>query len=171
MKRPDLLPGEDHTLASWYPWLKRAYCKTGLAASRRFMIVHRVDRLHVALSKDDSRLIYGASWLCPGSSTDVVLVADPEPFGGICPCCESAFIGLVVYRCYDADGQLLYVGCTSNLYMRSKGHEKKASWWSQVTRTETVPYPDLAQARFAEAQAIANENPLYNVRGKVRSAA
>lgn len=146
---------------------QRATCKTGFAATRSRMIVHRVSKLYSTVA--DGQVWYCARWVCASNSYtprgDVVLISDPDAHGGICPRCDSLFAGWAVYRCYDADGRLLYIGSTGDRYTRLRGHEKRTPWWSRVARTETQDYPDEAAARSAEHTAIATESPPYNVRG------
>lgn len=73
-----------------------------------------------------------------------------------------------VYRCYDKDGDLIYIGCTSNVGRRIAQHRKGravASRWLSVsmTRHETEgPYPSRADALGAERKAIHAEQPLFN---------
>ncbi len=68
-----------------------------------------------------------------------------------------------VYRQYDADGVLLYVGCTDNLHRRTVGHRSKSPWWPLVARIESELLPNFRSAWLAELRAIKNEAPLYNV--------
>lgn len=75
-----------------------------------------------------------------------------------------------VYRCYDAEGQLLYIGCTSNLTSRIAAHRRgdgtsKASRWLAVTMasfTTEGPYRGREVGREAERAAIQSEQPLFN---------
>ena len=73
-----------------------------------------------------------------------------------------------VYRCYDKDGDLLYIGCTANVKKRIATHRrggKAASQWLAVfmTRHETEgPFRDREAGRAAERQAIQLEQPLFN---------
>lgn len=74
-----------------------------------------------------------------------------------------------VYRCYDADGDLIYIGCTANVDRRMSAHRrggKAASRWLSVCMTRHLvsgPYPDREAGRSAEAAAIAIEQPVFNV--------
>ena len=71
-----------------------------------------------------------------------------------------------VYRYYDAIGQLLYVGITSeNPLNRDRQHRHAAPWYSEVARYSWQAYPGRTDALRAEAEAIATEAPLYNVAG------
>jgi len=135
-----------------------AVCKTGLAASRRKMMVHRVEWMKTAVI--DGRLHYWAEWVCGGGSTEAVIIADPEPFGGVCQRCE--LMGWVTYHCFAADGALLYIGSTGDRYSRFKGHAKQSPWWPDVADIQLAEYPDETAARIAEALAINAEHPLYN---------
>ena len=75
-----------------------------------------------------------------------------------------------VYRCYAADGSLLYVGCASDVEGRMFHHLHRCNAWKQPNGTlrrhmahwDAVEYPTKAEARAAERSAIANERPLLN---------
>lgn len=74
-----------------------------------------------------------------------------------------------LYRCYDADGRLLYIGCASNVARRISAHlndhRNKASRWLQVSmaRYEVEgPFAGRDAGRRAEAAAIQAEQPLFN---------
>lgn len=148
--------------------------KTGLAATRSRMMVHRTGLVEALVA--DDRIHYTAQWICAPADnyhwrSGVVLVADPEPFGGICPRCESIYAGPTVYRCYNAADALLYVGSTADRRARIQGHSKKKPWWPEVTRVEYEDFADLTAARGAESQAIATESPRYNRYGTREPAA
>ena len=70
-----------------------------------------------------------------------------------------------LYRLYDADGSLLYVGMTSNLRSRMVGHAADKPWWAAVARQTTEWYDTRAEAAAAEAEAIKSENPIHNIQG------
>lgn len=69
-----------------------------------------------------------------------------------------------VYRCYDADGVLLYVGCTVDLAARRQAHAAQSWWFPQVDTYRATIYPSRNRALDVEAAAIASEHPLWNVR-------
>lgn len=72
-----------------------------------------------------------------------------------------------VYRCYDADGDLLYVGCSKDVEKRLKQHEGYAdSWVNQMARIAVEEYPDHESALLVEARAIATEHPYWNTLGR-----
>ena len=78
-----------------------------------------------------------------------------------------------LYRCYDADGLLLYIGCTSNVrrrmgaHRRGDGKSKASAWLSacMVRHEVSGPLAGLELARAAETAAIRAESPLFNAHG------
>lgn len=72
-----------------------------------------------------------------------------------------------IYRCFDAAGRLLYVGCTSDMKKRMKVHRynTKSDLWRLMARHEvSEPYAGWIAAHDAEVAAIRDECPLLNVR-------
>jgi hypothetical protein len=70
-----------------------------------------------------------------------------------------------LYRLFDRDDRLLYVGIAFNPRVRCYHHKKHKPWWSEVARREVEWHDDRRQAEAAERAAIAGEQPLYNVSG------
>lgn len=75
----------------------------------------------------------------------------------------------VVYRFYDDEDQLLYVGCTNSTHRRFAEHfaTPARGWQAEVARIETFQYPDRRSAEESEARAIFTEGPLFNGPGGV----
>lgn len=71
-----------------------------------------------------------------------------------------------VYRCFDADDRLLYVGCTRSPLERVQAHAKNTWWWPQVRQRRFLVFEDRGYALCKEGDAIASEKPLWNVRGQ-----
>jgi hypothetical protein len=70
-----------------------------------------------------------------------------------------------LYRFYDDDDQLLYVGKTHALLARLPEHALTKPWWWS-TAFVTVAHFDSAEAvAAAEAHAIDTEHPAHNVQG------
>jgi hypothetical protein len=68
-----------------------------------------------------------------------------------------------VYRCYDASGRLLYVGCSINPDDRLKEHRYFRSWWAdRIARITLESFPDQAAGQAAEKTAIQTEHPIHN---------
>jgi hypothetical protein len=70
-----------------------------------------------------------------------------------------------VYRFFDADNRLLYVGITCNPKMRFRDHQRLSHWWP-AQQSVTVDWKDTrGEALAEEAAAILGEDPLHNVIG------
>lgn len=68
-----------------------------------------------------------------------------------------------LYRFYDADGRLLYVGITFALKQRWRMHRQEKEWWPLVAANQVEWLPDRWQAMTAETAAIKAEKPLFNI--------
>lgn len=68
-----------------------------------------------------------------------------------------------VYRLYDAEGKLLYIGSAYDPAHRSLDHSK-TSWWPRVARREDEWHESRAAAYIAETAAIWSEGPEANVK-------
>jgi predicted GIY-YIG superfamily endonuclease len=68
-----------------------------------------------------------------------------------------------VYRCYDAAGHLLYVGCSMNPKQRLKEHRYYRTWWTdRIARVALEGFSDQAAGLAAEKQAIQTGHPIHN---------
>lgn len=76
-----------------------------------------------------------------------------------------------LYRFFDGDGRLLYVGISSNAIRRLRQHATSASWFDFVRRITIDPIGSREDALRAERDAILNEKPVYNVQWNVPSSA
>lgn len=70
-----------------------------------------------------------------------------------------------LYRYFNADGVLLYVGVSSNAAVRAAQHKGNKSWWGQVSRIDIQRFGTRREAFDAELVAIRTEYPKYNVLG------
>lgn len=70
----------------------------------------------------------------------------------------------VIYRCYDAGGQLLYIGLSQDIVTRLKQHRSATPWFDRVAKTVVKLAPDRRAAFRMETDAIKAEQPLYNIR-------
>lgn len=73
-----------------------------------------------------------------------------------------------VYRHFSEDGELLYVGVTWNVIVRSYQHSLRSRWWPLVDHIEAVAYDDRESAERAETEAIFREQPKFNRKDKER---
>jgi hypothetical protein len=67
----------------------------------------------------------------------------------------------MLYRLYNAAGELIYVGITERFGGRFSQHEH-SQWWREVERIELEPHPTRAEAQAAEMAVIRAELPKYN---------
>lgn len=68
-----------------------------------------------------------------------------------------------LYRHFDKDGRLLYVGISVCAVTRLAQHEQLgAEWYKKIVRIEIERFPTRLDAMRAELDAIKNEGPLYN---------
>jgi len=97
----------------------------------------------------------------------------------ICPDCEAAnapreFVSRedrphYVYRCYDGNDRLIYVGCSGMPKNRMDQHKASSWWFQQVERIRYTVFPGRTYALAMELKAIAEENPRWNIKGRDRS--
>ena len=68
-----------------------------------------------------------------------------------------------LYRHYNKEGVLLYVGISLSAINRLGQHKDHAHWFSLISRVEIESFSSRAEVRNAEIAAINKENPLYNL--------
>lgn len=68
----------------------------------------------------------------------------------------------VLYRIFNADGGLLYVGATTNPKLRFLDHALKP-WWTDAATITLQHLGSLEELMAAERRAIESENPTHNV--------
>ena len=76
----------------------------------------------------------------------------------------------MLYRHFDRQGRLLYVGRTNNPPKRLASHRGDKSWWAEVERTTYQEFPTLDALKRAESDAIRYELPKWNVQGAAKVA-
>lgn len=67
-----------------------------------------------------------------------------------------------LYRFFDEDGALLYIGITVNPRVRWRDHAGR-TWWPDVATKTLEWHTNRADAEAAEREAIRVELPRYNV--------
>ena len=68
-----------------------------------------------------------------------------------------------LYRHYDSNKKLLYVGISLNAAARLAQHRDAAHWFDAITDVKIETYPTREDALAAERRAIAEENPACNI--------
>lgn len=72
-----------------------------------------------------------------------------------------------LYRHFNKEGELLYVGISSSALRRLAEHEEASHWFTQISSVTIEHYPDRKAAMEAEKAAIRAENPRHNVQRHV----
>ena len=67
-----------------------------------------------------------------------------------------------LYRHFDDEGNLLYVGISLSAIYRLKQH-RNSHWSDKIARVDITHYQSRAEAMRAEILAIESEMPLYNI--------
>lgn len=67
-----------------------------------------------------------------------------------------------LYRAFDSEDRLLYVGITDGIDTRFKVHEKSSEWWPLMVRRDIEWFETRRDAMRAEATAIKSDGALYN---------
>jgi predicted GIY-YIG superfamily endonuclease len=70
----------------------------------------------------------------------------------------------ILYRFYDDEDSLLYVGITTNPGRRFEKHDYEKSWWGSVARIDVEHFADRESLLAAERAAVKNEKPVHNIR-------
>jgi predicted GIY-YIG superfamily endonuclease len=67
-----------------------------------------------------------------------------------------------LYRYYDANGTLLYVGISNDALKRREEHRRSSWWFTQAARLTIEVMPTREAAQAAERDAIRAERPKHN---------
>lgn len=73
-----------------------------------------------------------------------------------------------LYRLYDSDGQLLYVGISQNPDVRWGQHSQTKPWWPSVEERKIEWHETRAAAAKAEKEVIKADQPYWNLHHAVR---
>lgn len=67
-----------------------------------------------------------------------------------------------LYRHFDAEGRLLYVGISLSAVERLKQHVARSGWSAEIASITVETHADREAAMKAEREAVERERPLYN---------
>lgn len=70
-----------------------------------------------------------------------------------------------LYRFFNSEGRLLYVGITIDVNSRWADHSRQQHWWPQVADRTVEWFESRPVALEAELAAIRQERPVHNVSG------
>ena len=68
-----------------------------------------------------------------------------------------------LYRHFNAEGELLYVGISLSAVKRLSQHKCDSTWYGDIATIEIEKFPTREEAMEAETVAIQNEAPIYNI--------
>lgn len=71
-----------------------------------------------------------------------------------------------LYRAYDDRDRLLYVGISDGAFIRLAQHAADSPWTVYAVKVTLERYTLRSDAEAAEQEAIAGEDPVWNVRGR-----
>src|SRR5262245_53731705 len=71
---------------------------------------------------------------------------------------------VALYRHFDINGRLLYVGISLTVLARTRAH-RASSWAKNIAFIAIEQYASREAAEAAERTAIETERPLYNIAG------
>lgn len=70
--------------------------------------------------------------------------------------------GTQLYRIYDEQVRLLYIGISDNALYRTQTHSVRSPWWPMAATWSVEDIGDRGAAEWAEFEAVRDEGPLYN---------
>jgi hypothetical protein len=68
-----------------------------------------------------------------------------------------------LYRYFDTDDILLYVGISGDLADRDKSHISRSKWMQLTARSAVERHKTLERVKLAERTAIETEHPIFNI--------
>lgn len=96
-------------------------------------------------------------------TTEPMRVHPDDPEGFLLALTEDpAFKPQALYRFWDAEGSLLYVGVSNFLTGRFKGHARRSVWWPDIATLALETYATRRDVLDAEHRAILREGPIFN---------
>jgi predicted GIY-YIG superfamily endonuclease len=68
-----------------------------------------------------------------------------------------------LYRLFDSEGRLIYIGVSDSVWRRVKEHERDQAWGPDIAQVRRQRYPGRAAVLAAEKRAIQIEKPVHNI--------
>jgi hypothetical protein len=75
---------------------------------------------------------------------------------------ELDAVKTALYRHFNKDGTLLYVGISLSVIERLRQHRQDSHWYEDIARIEITWFSTRSEALSAERKAIESEGPLHN---------
>ena len=70
----------------------------------------------------------------------------------------------ILYRHYDENDRLLYIGVSNSFFERLSNHKNHSHWFEKVTKIHLEHFDSQEDLLIAEKKAIKKEKPLHNIR-------
>jgi hypothetical protein len=67
-----------------------------------------------------------------------------------------------LYRAYDVEGRLLYVGISLSAFNRFRDHRRKSAWANEMVTMTVERFPSREIAEWEERKAIQSQRPIWN---------
>jgi len=77
---------------------------------------------------------------------------------------ESKMSKCILYRQYDCDENLMYIGTSLAFFERLSGHRSHSHWFDRVSKITLERFDTKTLLLKAEKLAIIKEEPLFNLR-------
>ena len=74
-----------------------------------------------------------------------------------------------LYRYFDDEGRLLYVGISFSAFARAVQHKRESVWFPKATFMTVEQYSSRKAACKAEEKAIKSEHPMFNITFSVKN--
>lgn len=68
-----------------------------------------------------------------------------------------------LYRHFDSENKLLYVGISLSTFTRLSQHKDHSEWFKKIARVSIEHFETREAAMSAERNAIKNEGPMFNI--------
>jgi len=69
----------------------------------------------------------------------------------------------LIYKFYNINNELLYVGITNNMKIRLKQHKQDKDWFEEINKINISEKMTRNEAHIYEIYYISNEKPKYNI--------
>lgn len=141
------------------------------AAGKKSARCHRIAAAGIAWEPDGKARL-GMYGHCGAFLSNVLIFTDIPDYYDFCEDCLLAGPDVhVVYRFYDMNGGLLYLGYSAQFHARLRSHQTTSPWWSEVHSSRLAIYDNAPQALAMEAEGIREEQPQHNRQYKPRHVA
>lgn len=112
-------------------------------------LIDRFDSIDISDVREVAKLAFNHD--CENPSKERLFKREPSPKR------------YTLYRAFDSESNLLYVGQTIRHGVRIHEHAASSGWWDQTAKIEVTHLRNAIELDDAEYKAIRDENPKYNI--------